>query len=190
MASSGIVYLPTHQAEDSHGAIFETARGPNQGHHSRFYRILFKGSLSSISSRRMMEIYLFSQHILFQDFGTWAEQLSGRIKEHAKAYAEAQGRPYQHLDSPNISKEEVARKIAEKDNIKKGLVCVLGCVEPSRSFKVGPNRETKKLELRAADRPCLHVYFYHIDREFGLMHLRLQTWLPSTIQDASTAGNG
>ena len=138
----------------------------------------------------MMEIYLFSQHILFQDFGTWAEQLSGRIKEHAKAYAEAQGRPYQHLDSPNISKEEVARKIAEKDNIKKGLVCVLGCVEPSRSFKVGPNRETKKLELRAADRPCLHVYFYHIDREFGLMHLRLQTWLPSTIQDASTAGNG
>jgi hypothetical protein len=147
-----------------------------------FDRILFKGSLRSISSRRMMEIYLFSQHILFQDFGTWAEKLSDRIKEYAKAYAEAQGRPYQHLDSPNISKEEVARKIAGKDNIKKGLVCVLGCVEPSRSFKVGPNRETKKLELRAADRPCLHVYFYYIDREFGLVHLRLQTWLPFTIR--------
>jgi hypothetical protein len=56
-----------------------------------FDRILFKGSLRSISSRRMMEIYLFSQHILFQDFGTWAEQLSDRIKEHAKTYAEAQG---------------------------------------------------------------------------------------------------
>jgi hypothetical protein len=50
-----------------------------------FDRILFKGSLRSISSRRMMQIYLFSQHILYKDFGKWAEKLSDRIKEHAKA---------------------------------------------------------------------------------------------------------
>jgi hypothetical protein len=72
----------------------------------------------------------------------------------------------------------VARQIAQKDKIQHGLVCVLGCVEPSRSFKVGPNRKTKELELRAAEWPCLHVYFYWIDREFGLIHVRLQTWLP------------
>ncbi|MGH9438492.1 MAG: hypothetical protein ACRD22_11515, partial [Terriglobia bacterium] len=29
---------------------------------------------------------------------------------------------------------------------------------------------------------CLHFYFYYLDREFGLMHIRLQTWLPLTIQ--------
>lgn len=147
-----------------------------------FDRILFKGSLRSISSRRMMQIYLFSQHILYKDFGNWAKKLSDRIKEHAKAYAEEHNRPYQYLQSPNISKEDVARQIAQKDKIQHGLVCVLGCVEPSRSFKVGPNRKTKQLELRAAERPCLHVYFYWIDREFGLMHVRLQTWLPFTIQ--------
>ena len=147
-----------------------------------FDRILFKGSLRSISSARMMRIYLFSQHIRYRDFGKWAEMLSDRIKQHAKAYAEEQSRPYQYLPSPSISKQDVARSIAEKDNIHQGLVCVLGCVEPSRSFKVGPNRKTKQLELRAADRPCLHVYFYYMDREFGLMHVRLQTWLPFTIQ--------
>ena len=34
-----------------------------------FDRILFKGSLRSISSRRMMQIYLFSQHILYKISG-------------------------------------------------------------------------------------------------------------------------
>lgn len=147
-----------------------------------FDRILFKGSLRSISSARMMQIYLFSQHILYKDFGQWAQGLSDRIKEHARAYAEKHHRPYEHIDSPSVSKEEIALGIAERDRIKQGLVCVLGCVELSRSFKVGPNRETKRLELRTHDRPCLHVYFYWIDRDFGLMHVRLQTWLPFTIQ--------
>jgi hypothetical protein len=149
---------------------------------SGFDRILFKGSLRSISSARMMRIYLFSQRILFKDFGKWAETLSDRIRKHAKAYAEQHSRPYRHIQSPSISKEDVARRIAQKDRIEQGLVCVLGCVELSQSFKVGPNRKTKELELRAHERPCLHVYFYWIDREFGLMHVRLQTWLPFTIQ--------
>ncbi len=147
-----------------------------------FDRILFKGSLRSISCRRTMETWLNSRHILLKDFGALAEKLSDRVKEHAQAFAEAHGRRYKYLESPNTSKEEVALQIAKEDNIQKGLVCVLSCVEPSRSFKVGPNRKKKKLELRAADRPCLHVYFYYIDREFGLMHIRLQTWLPFTIQ--------
>jgi hypothetical protein len=30
-------------------------------------------------------------------------------------------------------------------------------------------------------RKCLHLYFYFIDRQFGLMHVRLQTWLPGGI---------
>jgi hypothetical protein len=28
----------------------------------------------------------------------------------------------------------------------------------------------------------LHLYFYFLDRDFGLMHLRLQTWLPLSLQ--------
>jgi hypothetical protein len=156
--------------------------GRIEGIISGFDRILFKGSLRSISSRRMMEIYLFSQHVLLKNFAQWAQQLSDRIKENAKTYAQELGRPYQYLESPNLSKEKRAQEIAERDKIRQGLVCVLSCVEPSRSFKVGPNRKTKRLELRAADRPCLHLYFYYKDREFGLMHVRLQTWLPFTIQ--------
>jgi hypothetical protein len=27
-----------------------------------------------------------------------------------------------------------------------------------------------------------HLYFYYLDRDFGLMHVRLQTWFPFSMQ--------
>ena len=60
-------------------------------------------------------------------------------------------------------KEDVAREIAERDGVTEGLVCVLTAVEPCHTFTVGPNRERKRLELRAHPGKCLHQYFYVID---------------------------
>ena len=36
--------------------------------------------------------------------------------------------------------------------------------------------------MQSAKRKCLHLYFYFIDRDFGLIHVRLQTWFPMQIQ--------
>jgi len=33
-----------------------------------------------------------------------------------------------------------------------------------------------------AKRPQRVLYYYFLDREFGLMHVRLQTWFPFTVQ--------
>jgi hypothetical protein len=41
---------------------------------------------------------------------------------------------------------------------------------------------TKMLDSVPAQRKCLHLYFYYINREFGPMHVRLETWLPFPIQ--------
>jgi hypothetical protein len=76
----------------------------------------------------------------------------------------------------------MARRIAERDGIEEGLVCVLAVVEPCSSFAVRGNRETHKLEVVRKWRKCLHFYFYQIDPEFGWMHIRLQSWFPFTIQ--------
>ena len=35
--------------------------------------------------------------------------------------------------------------------------------------------------FRYEQRKCLHLYYYYMDREFGLMHVRLATWLPFSI---------
>ena len=90
-----------------------------------------------------------------------------------------QGRPYRHLSS-HQPMEENARELAERDGITDGLVCVYGAMETCRTFRVrfeerGPN-------LGPDRRVCLVIYFYWMDREFGLMHVKLQTWFPFTVQ--------
>ena len=66
--------------------------------------------------------------------------------------------------------------------VEQGLICVVSCVEPCQTFSVQRCRLRKQLELVAQTRKCLHLYFYFMDREFGLMHIRLQTWLPMMVQ--------
>ena len=45
------------------------------------------------------------------------------------------------------------------------------CSYNEQGPKVGPDR-----------RVCLVLYFYWMDREFGLMHVKIQTWFPFTVQ--------
>jgi hypothetical protein len=129
-----------------------------------------------------MWVFLSSRHVLLKDYGRFVLSLSHEISEHAKTFAAELGRPYQYLPSSSLSKEQLAREFMERDQIKEGLVCVFAAVEPCRTISVRPNRASKKLELVAQSRQCKHLYFYFVDREFGLMHIRLQSWLPFTIQ--------
>ncbi len=147
-----------------------------------FDRVLFRGNLSSICHLGGFDRFLSSQRILYKDFGLFAQKVTAQVKAQAEQLAAASGRPLIHLPSPKTSKEDQARAIMERDGITEGLICVLSCVEPCRTFTVRGNRASKQLQLRAEERQCSHLYFYFVDREFGLMHVRLQTWLPLTIQ--------
>jgi len=147
-----------------------------------FDRILFQGTLQSICHIKGMDIFLASQRVLYKDFGKYAERLSGEIKAHAQAVAEKAGREVIYLKSAKQSKEAYVKALLERENIKEGLICVLKCVEPCQSFSVQKNGADKKLHLIMRERQCLHLYYYYLDREFGFMHVRLQTWFPFTIQ--------
>jgi hypothetical protein len=86
------------------------------------------------------------------------------------------------LPSADTRKEVVARQIAQADGISEGLICILTCVEPCRSFAVHRDRERKRLVLESRQRKCLHLYHYGMDRDFGFMHARIQSWFPFSIQ--------
>jgi hypothetical protein len=103
-------------------------------------------------------------------------------QESRPEFAQQHHRPFRYLESASLSKEDIARAIMEGDNVKQGLVCVLSCVEPCQSYSLRKDAEKKHLVLTPAIRKCLHIYFYFVDREFGLMHVRLQTWLPMSMQ--------
>ncbi len=145
-------------------------------------RLVFRGYLRSIQYPDGLFRYLNYLRILLKDFLTTAKKNRDEIKAHAQNSAAAENRPYEYLKSPKESKENRAREIAERDGIKEGLICVFGCSELSPGFDIYKNRGKKILELVSRFRPCLHVYFYIMDREFGFMYIRLQTWFPFKIQ--------
>ena len=45
-----------------------------------------------------------------------------------------------------------------------------------------PQVSKRAAALEPARRKCLFIYFYFMDREFGLIHVKLQTWFPMQIQ--------
>ena len=147
-----------------------------------FDRMLFRGTLRSISHRKGAEIWLSSRHVLLKDFGPYARALTDRLKAHATQLATATGRPIEYVASSQISKEDRARAIQTRDGITEGLICIVSCVEPCRAVTVRANRATRRLQVVVEERKCAHLYFYYADRDFGLMHIRLQTWFPFTLQ--------
>jgi hypothetical protein len=149
---------------------------------SGFDRLVFRGTLRSISYPEGMMRYLWAQQVRLTEFGKHVQRVSEQVKQACKAQAEALGRPVKYLQSAGESKEELARGIAAREKIQQGLVCVLSCVEPCRTFEVYRNREKRKLELVSRTRKCLFLYQYWMDREFGFLNARLQTWFPFSVQ--------
>jgi hypothetical protein len=149
---------------------------------SGFDRLLFQGTLRSISYVEALNRFLSVHHILYKDFATFVQRCTAQIERHAKAVAHRAGRPYQYIAKPSLSKEDLALQLARKQDVKKGLVCVFSAVEPCQTFDIYRDRESKRLRLVSRTRKCRFFYFYFIDREFGLMHVRLQSWLPFSIQ--------
>jgi hypothetical protein len=149
---------------------------------SGFDRMLFRGTLRSITHVKGLEIFLYSHHVLMKNFGGYVVGLSQQLVEHAKQLASKATRPYVYLPSSKDSKEELALQIVARDGLKQGLICVFACVEPCQSFDLRKDAARKHLQLVSKERKCLHLYFYYLDRDFGLMHVRLQTWLPFSIQ--------
>src|SRR4030095_4540270 len=146
-----------------------------------FDRLRFRGTLRQLYCPRVMEAYLNACRVLIKDFGRLVEQTTQAVKEKAKALAAAAGPPYLYVCSSQVSKEELARAIARKDQITEGLIAVLSAVEPCQAFRVRGNADTKLIELQMTTRKCVHLYFYYEHPQFGFMHLRLQTWYPFQV---------
>jgi len=146
---------------------------------SCFDRVLFKGYLP-LGSAMGMERFMGREGFLLKDFKRFVSMHSESIKAHAEAMANKYDRPSIYLPNNATRKEEEARRIAARDGITQGLVCVFRAVEACQSFKVVPGEG--RPHLINARRKCLCYYFYVIDREFGLLHIRIQSWFPLVVQ--------
>lgn len=145
---------------------------------SCFDRVIFKGYLP-LGWPDAMESLVARQGLRIMDFKRFVTEQSARFKTLANEVCEKAGRPHRYLRSRE-KKEKLVQKMIRDEKLTEGLVCVLSAVEACQSFVVVPGE--KRPKLAAARRKCLCFYFYYLDREFGLMHVRIQSWFPLTIQ--------
>jgi hypothetical protein len=144
-------------------------------------RLRFRGTLRMLANRVGLTRFISYSHVLFKDFGDYAESLSRKVRAESLKLTESSERPLEHLKNPNVRKEDVARAYLVDSPVKEGLICTLTAVEPCWSYDVDFNQATGKLELAHAYRKCQHIYHYFIHPVFGFMHVRLQTWLPFNL---------
>jgi hypothetical protein len=145
-------------------------------------RLRLQATLRSLYYEPVMQEYTWQARVLWKDFKGFATALTGRVREAAEALAKQHKRPVLYLNSSRIRKEDKAREIQQRDQIGSGLIAVLSCVEPCRTWFVRGNQSTHKLELRLGWGKCVHLYFYWMHEQLGFMHLRLQTWFPFLVQ--------
>lgn len=149
---------------------------------SGFDRLIFRGTIRQIASVTGMLSYLWGAQVLLKDFGKHVLAVSRRLKEAVVGAVQKLERPVIHVRRSSQRKEQTAREIAQKEGIEQGVICLLTAVEPCYSYEVGPNRNTKRLELRTGFRKCLFLYRYEIHPVVGFMLARIQSWFPFNVQ--------
>lgn len=147
-----------------------------------FDRLRLRGTLRHLANVRGMMNYLSCVSVKLVDFKKYAKHFTDTVRAATKQIAERSDRPLEHLKSSAVRKEDIALEYAEQDQVKSGLICVLTCVEPCYSYEIRKNPEQKRLVLEYGSGRCRHDYFYVRDPQLGLIHMRLQTWFPFTMQ--------
>src|SRR5580658_8799630 len=109
-------------------SFLQTLTGLVFGVLSGFDRLMFRGHLRQLSYPGGMNRYCNFNGVKLTEFKAHAERQTERLIEASQAEAQRLGRPIQYLASPKLRKEDLARKIAERDGISAGLIAVFSCV--------------------------------------------------------------
>jgi hypothetical protein len=144
-----------------------------------FDRIIFKGYLPFGGDAQLNRFVDYGLKIRRKDFLPFVEQQSQALVDHAKAVAQSNDAPYQHLPGAH-SKEKLIQDIIRQRRIQEGLVAVLCVMETCRTVKLLHDKGRPRLAF--SRRPQRVLYYYFLDPDFGLIHVRLQSWFPFTTQ--------
>jgi len=152
------------------------------GTFSFFDRMIIKGHIRQFYSPSGKKHFLSYNNVLLKDFGSYANEVTGNLCKHVEEYTKSMGRPLIYLTSSAISKEETALAQLSASPVSEGLICTLSVVEYCKTLQPMKNKETGLLYLGNTSRKCKYYYFYFKDKEFGFMHVKLQTWFPFQMQ--------
>jgi hypothetical protein len=142
-------------------------------------RVIFKGHLPFSDEARLNRFVDHSLRIPRKDFLAFAEEKSERLVTNAKDFAARNDAPYVYLQGRHRKEDLVQQQIRAR-RLCEGLVCVLCCQETCRTIKLRYGAGRPRIVFTC--RPQRVLYFYFLDPQFGLRHVRVQTWFPFTTQ--------
>ena len=153
------------------------------GVHSCYDRIIIQGTLPHVCYAEGMTAFLYQKKIRVFDFKKdFAQPLRDALIENAKGIAEANNVAIEYLNRKHIRKEDRIREILKQRGEHPGLVHIFSALESCTSYKPWHDKQTHKTFLKYGSGMCLHYYFYFIDEVFGLMYVRVPTWVPFRLQ--------
>jgi hypothetical protein len=145
-----------------------------------FDRLRLRGSKRLLSNPGGVFSFLSQVPVPVRDYQSYAKDTTVELCKAIETEAKQAGLDHD-LNNSQESKEETALRMAAERGRHRGLIAVLGCVEPCQVVQVRGNKETKKLEVRIEPGKCLHYYHYYLDEDYGLRYTRLQSWFPFTM---------
>lgn len=149
-------------------------------------RVVIMGTLPGLCYPEGMTCHLNHHGVRIFDYPKFAQPHRDLIRENAEYLASVHGIKIQYIANSDIKTGELAKaelaRLQKRGKRVKGLFYIISCKELCTYYKPKFNPKTGECYLKRKFSPCLHYYFYFIDNQLGLCHVRVPTWLPCRLQ--------
>jgi len=163
-------------------AFLEKYDSKIQGVFSCFDRVLIKGTLHSVSHAGAMTNLLYRRDVLLKNVQSFMSPYREAVRERAQSIARQWDIEIEFVRKSHARKEDIVQRHLEQRGVESGLVCILSAMEGCKTYQYRYDKKTGRSYLQMTTGKCLHYYYYFIDPEFGLCHLRVPTWCPFRLQ--------
>jgi hypothetical protein len=149
---------------------------------SCFDRLILQGTLNPCGHPSGMTSLLYQRSIRIFDFPQFSKPITEKIRANILSVAQRNDVPITFVRKHTDRKVNLVAEIISKRGDHPGIVCILSAMETCSTFEPWHDKKSGKTFLRPDTGKCLHYYVYLIDRQFGLCHVRVPTWLPCRLQ--------
>jgi len=146
-------------------------------------RVIVTGTIPGICFAAGMSSFLTAHGIRIFDYTKWAEPFREKIRANAEQLAREHGLEIEFVRKvKDFRKEKRIKEIVKQRGDHPGLVHIFSAMEACSSYEPWHDKKNHRTFLKPAQGRCLHYYFYFIDPDLGLCHVRVPTWAPFRLQ--------
>ena len=149
---------------------------------SCFDRVVIGASWPDIRYGRALGGLLKRQGVRLFDFPKWAEPFRELGRQNAERLAKDNGLKVEFVRRRSFRMVDRIKEIVAERGEHPGLVHVFSVMEGCVCYRPWYDQKSGMTSLRMRSGQCIHYYFYFIDEDLGLCHVRVPTWVPFPLQ--------